>query len=127
MSENDEIVADVFKARRKKDAHEIWEKLGICGCGDPEAVRAWLVRVLSVLKLSDEPRPGLDATFAAFGLTKEQPELFQAVHSWLDVAGITEHGGSIYGAYLTEGGEDFLLALQELTLDEITEIPDADS
>lgn len=111
-------------ASQKKLTHEVWDQLGICGCGQPEEMQAWLIQLLSDLERV-EGKPWVNIHQDYFGGETAFANSFvvmQAVLSWLDAAGLLEHGSNISGSWLTDKGKLFLDGLMSLDLDEITEI-----
>jgi hypothetical protein len=81
---------------------------GFCGCGDPESAYEHLRDVLRAFKAPFETR--LDSVEKL--LKAEHPGMYWAYLYWLDHAGLTEHGGSVRGSWLTDKGE-YLLDLLE--------------
>jgi len=75
-----------------------YDKLGWCGCGNPE------VAILEVAKL-------LESFKTDVNLLKDPLSLCLAYE--LDRAGFTEHGSSVYGSWLTDDGRYFLWAIRE--------------
>ena len=73
-----------------------WTKWGFCACGDHLAVWSGIREVLEHDSLED--REPLEGRLAVYALL-------------CDVAEFTEHGGSVYGAWLTDAGR---LVLDEL-------------
>lgn len=88
----------------------MYSSLGLCGCGSPEEVHELIVSSLAAfdrdslgykcetsgVKLIEElvkSKPDVAAEFIAHFLSKEE---------------LTEHGGSVYGSWLTERGKQFL-------------------
>lgn len=85
----------------------IYDDLGFCGCGYPEAAM-WLVRdVLRMCPLFDH-REEFKARFPDRGVQ-------MLVLYMLDDADLIEHGGNVAGSWLTEKGERFLALLNTLT------------
>lgn len=72
----------------------------MCGCGDPEAVWAWVLAYLTERNALDggwRPKTGTD---------------YLAVYL-LDDLGLTEHGATIRVAWLTDTGRECLAFLEE--------------
>jgi hypothetical protein len=92
------------------------ELLGFCGCGCPDAAVVYVRDALAGIKAvkdsgwTEEAWRARDAQYASEG---------ERYFVWyrLDDLGLTEHGGSVPG-WLTEKGEDWLLALDEALADE---------
>lgn len=85
--------------------------LSLCGCGDPEAgVRL----VYDLLKLYDQPGLIYDTVGAVLG---DNAGVQQVVLSVLESAQLTEHGSSLWGAWLTPRGKWVLWAAARLEQD----------
>lgn len=70
-----------------------------CGCGDPEAASATL---LALLRMHPMYEPQSQAALRA--LIPDEGARYLLLY-WMDRADLTEHGGSVNGAWLTEIGE----------------------
>jgi hypothetical protein len=102
-------------------------KLKWCGCGRPEAVLAFLRDVLQAISdfhTAEWGTPELEAALAReMSLLPSDNPLALGFRYMLDALGLTEHGGSIFGAWLTEEGrytlsiltacEDFDVAMEQ--------------
>ena len=82
----------------------LWDYAGWCHCGDPEAA-AFALRDMLAAFPAWEKR---DAQAGAFGVHAGRALILRYV---LDNLGLTEHGGSCSGAWLTKRGEGVLAAL----------------
>ncbi len=74
-----------------------YDQIGMCGCGQPGAA---LDTVLGLLNLA----PFYDHGPELRALLGPDPGIQQLVLSLLDGAGLTEHGGSVWGSWLTAKG-----------------------
>lgn len=74
----------------------IWLDKRFCGCGEPDAAAAALLKLLRLHPLF-EHRPEFERWIPDEGV--QNLLLYQ-----LDEAGVTEHGGTVGGGWLTEFG-----------------------
>jgi len=80
-------------------------KLNLCGCGNPDEVHALLIQCAKHFGNG----PFALRVDGIVNLVKENPEVVaQFIAHFLDSKGLTEHGGSVYGSWLTEDGYDFI-------------------
>lgn len=70
--------------------------LGFCQCGSPSTALSHVLAEMRSLKTTK--CPDKSSTFFLY---------------WADREGLTEHGSSIYGSWLSEKGEGFLKLLEE--------------
>ena len=77
--------------------YEIIHELGICGCGRPEEAYAAVHEMLIRSKTGKLIEP-------------DEPHVLYMAYN-LDHLGFLEHGSSIYGAWITDKGEELLTAL----------------
>lgn len=85
-----------------------YRDLNLCGCGNPEDA---VDLVLDLLKLLPFYEPGHEEqVYALMG----HPGAVHMVLSQLDRAGLTDHGGSLHGSWITPKGEWLLAALGAL-------------
>jgi len=83
-----------------------YDQIGLCGCGCPEDVHKFL---LDCMSSKNENYPNLIDYKKVVELIKSQPEVVaEFVLHFLDNRGLTEHGSSVYGSWLTERGEQVL-------------------
>lgn len=84
------------------------DHIPLCGCGDPQAGRELVHRILSLAPLYENERykeaEGLCGTDAAF----------QIIMGLLSHADLLEHGSSLYGSWLTDRGRWLLWAVDQL-------------
>lgn len=93
---------DVLTDEERKLYDEVTSKLGLCGCGQPEAiVEEWI----SVLEFCAAPYP---KNWKFWTLHREH-----IGHLASDM-GLTEHGGSVYGSWMQPAGEAFLGNLKKV-------------
>lgn len=75
-----------------------YDQIGLCGCGHPAAAVALIRRLLDLAPFHDHPAE----TTAVF---HGDPGVEHLTLSILDQVGLTEHGGSLQGSWLTDKGE----------------------
>lgn len=82
----------------------VWfqDEAQFCGCGAPEVAAETLAKLLEL------SRPYSLA--AQQSLVTDEGARYLLLY-WLDAMGLTEHGGSVDGAWLTEKGTELLAAL----------------
>ena len=85
-----------------------YEDFNFCGCGSRENTQTWMQAVLTTMK--SDPWSGHEARESALQSDPEAMKLF--VLYVLDAMGLTEHGGSVYGSWLTDYGKTVLDALE---------------
>lgn len=76
--------------------------LGLCGCGRPHDVHQILI---DCLKCFDE---GDGINDIAKIVTERPKAAAEFIAHFLDQRSLTEHGGSVYGSWLTDLGEQFI-------------------
>lgn len=119
-------------------AHRVvTNELPFCGCGRPEDAWEWLRGLLDLF--DRDGRSGDDAwrgRWAAIKAHVGMPEDtgdeagFDVVRSGAaemllnlpDSAGLTEHGGSVYGSWLTDKGERFLAVMRKVRYDDLSAV-----
>lgn len=85
--------------------------LDLCDCGHPYEVHAFLIECAKCFDRGNGDEDwhkcgGLDAIKK---LVTEKPEVAaEFIAHFLDQRGLTEHGGSVYGSWLTYDGHDFI-------------------
>lgn len=97
---------------RKEIADQCFEKLGFCGCGNPEGVLGLLYDCLKDIRAREaEQNSGLSESMKdRIGSS----EMVNWVLYWLDSHDLTEHGGSVSRSWLTKDGEDLLESIEAL-------------
>src|SRR5574338_997566 len=112
----------------------VFNELGFCGCGDPEASLDLLRSVLlAIRKRHDENQiEECDADSQArwsrnseglrklIGMDDNAPMAWTYLY-FLDSKGLLEHGGNCSGSWLTERGEQILDALLKFDSESIIE------
>ena len=84
--------------------------LGLCGCGDPEAVIFWLRDLMRVFKSHKYD----DWRYEQLGrLLGDGPASLFVLYE-LDARGWTDHGSNVIGSWLSERGEQWLRRIEEL-------------
>ena len=93
--------------------HDEWK---FCACGDADAIIAWLQKILEAYEAASaallgakEHQKRRNALDVALG---PEPHALFLLY-WLDSQGLTEHGGSVYGAWLSDKGKAVLEMLRK--------------
>lgn len=81
--------------------------LGGCGCGSSEEFSE---RAVDLLKHFGTPHDERSLKEFFHG---DQADFWELMAHWLDSKDLLEHGGSIYGSWLTEKGEECLKTINE--------------
>ncbi|MEC9268497.1 MAG: hypothetical protein VX464_20730 [Pseudomonadota bacterium] len=91
------------------EAHAFYfAQFGLCGCGRPEDVHAFLLNCMSA---SRDDYPNLIDVKKVQNLVEEAPEVVaEFVMHFLDKCAVTEHGSSVNGSWLTDRGRQVLEA-----------------
>ena len=90
------------------EAEAMYFSLGLCGCGCPENVHEFLVDCAKAVQAGTETRE-YDSIRAIEALIKNKPDVVaEFIGHFLDSKELTEHGSSVYGAWLTERGKQFV-------------------
>ncbi|MEQ1950884.1 hypothetical protein [Mesorhizobium sp. CN2-181] len=76
-----------------------------CGCGCPEDVHSFICKCLTQFK-GKYPTPGVEGIKAV--IEKDLDTAAEFIAHFLMDKGLTEHGSSVYGSWLTPLGEQFL-------------------
>lgn len=97
---------EVTKPERQEFEDFIFSDIGMCGCASPDDVldmlEAFLERKQDYMSYDDQ------VAFAK----EHSEELMLFMQYILDNKGFTEHGTSVYGAWLTDKGKRFLELLK---------------
>ena len=88
-----------------------YERLKWCGCGSVEESNETVRKFLDAHRDFDNRRDKMKEYFGVHSIYDEP--LLQCLAYTMDAAGFTEHGTSIYGAWLTEDGKDYLYCLEQ--------------
>jgi hypothetical protein len=91
----------------RNEAEAMFETLGLCGCGNPEWVHAFLLACLSE---QCDDRGIIDSKKVAALVRENAEAVAELVLLFLHSHGLTEHGSSVHGSWLTERGRHFLEA-----------------
>lgn len=92
--------------------HFYYETLKWCGCGEPHFALQFMRDVLAVMNMDFT-----NSRFRRVGeLLPDNSPLSLSYLYMLDALGLTEHGGSIFGCWLTPKGKDALLLLSNCDL-----------
>lgn len=89
----------------------IFNDLCLCGCGRPEDILRYITEALRAY------REVLDTDWSEEA--RKKAELFTdgILREWtahiMDSAGLLDHGTGIHGAWITDKGREFLLALEK--------------
>lgn len=82
-----------------------WFGKYFCGCGSPELAIATLIEVLDLYQQrGDVSTPMVDLDKLKAFDTKYSEGMTMLMLYFMDGTGLTEHGGSVYGAWLTNLG-----------------------
>lgn len=77
-----------------------------CGCGRPDEVHAFLIECIKQFDGDKWPKPGVDS-IAKF--VSERPDVAaEFIAHYLTSEALLEHGGSVYGSWLTDRGKQFI-------------------
>ena len=87
----------------------VYGDIGLCGCGDPEGVVSMIGDYLKLKK----SQIYIDHDAIAEFVDKWDAHLMLFMMYILDEKEFTEHGSSVYGAWITEKGEQLLKAIEE--------------
>ena len=105
--------------------HEFRLKLGICGCGEPELVLEGIYFLLTIIrdrynsdklvsKEVEEKAMQAYEELVGIGEGKKTNWEYLAILYMLDDKEFTEHGTGIYGCWITDLGEDYLLIFDDM-------------
>ena len=99
---------------------QFYHMLGLCGCGQPDEVHAFLIECA---KCFDRGIPGLShkeslkkwdeaggVDSIATLVTVNPKVAAEFIAHFLEQRDLTEHGGSVYGSWLSDDGYDFIEA-----------------
>lgn len=86
-----------------------FDQLGLCGCGNPACVHAMLIECLESF---DRDKNGWGSGTGIDRITeivKSKPDVVaEFIGHFLDQKDLLEHGGSVYGSWLTERGKQVI-------------------
>lgn len=96
MSDDDCFYTDSNGVSWRTVREWLWcEVLGACGCGSSDELADLCWRVFD--ESSDFGKPGI--------YTFDNPLAAEVIAHWMDHAGLTEHGGSVFASWLSEKGK----------------------
>lgn len=99
----------------KGTAEYVWELLGFCGCGDPDAALAYVADTLAKFALPEGSYDAIAAQFDGSGI----PDGLSYFYLYrLDDLELIEHGSNIRGSWLTERGKNLLGVLLRICKEE---------
>lgn len=86
------------------EAEAMYSETGLCFCGTPEHVHSFIIECLKSFTAEEGKFvSGVEQ------LVKEKPGVAaELISQFLNSVELLEHGGSIYGAWLTEFGTEFI-------------------
>ena len=90
-----------------------FNKLNWCGCGHPHTAYVAVSKLLYWYQDTRKLDNRLQILADSFNIEDCNNGLLLCLMYILDAAGFTEHGSSIYGAWLTDEGKMLFLVLQE--------------
>jgi len=126
LSEEDLITLSFYLRKQPipDNIHDFYyRKLNFCGCGNPDTQMQFLRDVLRAINRRSEGNTWKEDTKKIEALLPGA--LGQFYLYWLDSMGITEHGGSIGGDWLTEKGKELLLLMDTAPYNNVD--PDAET
>ena len=108
----------MYPAELEERFADFWTcDLGFCGCGDPHATAAFLLKILEAIDqrskadYSDHSRAALHAVFG----TSPAPEAEELILQCLEQRGLLEHGANLVsGAWLSNAGHDAMIGLRRV-------------
>lgn len=105
---------------------DVLTNLGFCGCGDPEGVLKW---VLEGVDRSigfppdhlawEEKRMWVDTKLHLCDEFFGGHDAYMFFLYWLDDKGLTEHGSSVCGSWLTQYGEEMTNELIPMAIEKL--------
>jgi hypothetical protein len=83
------------------------DEMKFCGCGNPEDAQDYLRRILAAHKAKSDDYKAVERVILA-----EPEKAALIIYYLLDAMGLTEHGGSVYGSWLSDKGQRLLEELE---------------
>lgn len=104
-----------LEERYKKFSTIYYNELGMCGCGRPEDVRTFILKLLklNIERWENKGVAGYGEKFKQVFNETDSDVLFEFVFHVFDNVDLLDHGGSIYGAWTTEKGREFVSMLED--------------
>lgn len=93
--------------RRIAIENEVMNMFGFCGCGNPEDIVENLHQYLIICKLRSDDRVPEEYKLNL------STDIYRPYEYLADKAGLTDHGGSIGYAWITEKGDELLKKLNK--------------
>lgn len=84
-------------------------QLGLCGCGSPEDVHSLLIQCAKAFNRNDDDELRPDEKIKEI-IKRDLDSTAEFIMHFLDKQRILEHGGSVYGGWLSERGKQFIEA-----------------
>jgi hypothetical protein len=79
-------------------------QLELCGCGNPDDVHRLIIECSKMFE--GDKKKGIDGIME---LVKSEPKVAsEFIAHFLEQKNLTEHGGSVYGSWLTDRGKQFI-------------------
>lgn len=88
-----------------------YNRMNFCGCGCPEETMQYVTGILTAMKERSDSGWKIDKVDEALGAGKNTGIYYFIMYA-LDAMGLTEHGSSVGGSWLTDKGTEFLKRLQ---------------
>lgn len=86
-----------------------FDQLGLCGCGRPECIHKLIVDCAMMFDRDKNRWDGEAGVKGIEKIVKERPDyVAEFIAHFLDQKDLIEHGGSVYGSWLTERGKQFI-------------------
>lgn len=83
-----------------------FSQFGLCGCGRPNSVHKFLI---SCLEATNDDYPNILDANKIQSIIENNPDIVsEFVLHYLDSVSVVEHGGSVFGCWLTERGKQVL-------------------
>jgi hypothetical protein len=91
------------KGTENQGLHGLADRMNICGCGQPWRFWQTLMQFLEALETDghDERIQKVSAEVSAY-------DMAYTIVTLIEAAGLLEHGGSVFGAWLDKSGEEAL-------------------
>lgn len=100
--------------QRKADLETIYfGEIGMCGCGNPKDVKKFIYELLKNHKEYEDDYDAMTENRKRIIKETDTNVIFEFVFHVLDHNDLLNHGGSIYGSWLTEKGEKFFDSLSK--------------
>jgi hypothetical protein len=105
VDEHGEFIGPEGNSHETKAEAMYYGQLGGCGCGSPQCVHKFIIDILS----KQNPKTKmLDYELITSHIEDNHDEAYQFIMHMLGEKHLVEHGGSVYGSWLTPRGEQFV-------------------